>query len=51
MVTATASGTDCDKIGIGGKGGKGGICGTVTIKAGATVNSTKYTSDHVGPIK
>lgn len=51
VVTATASGTDCDKIGIGGKEGEGGICGTVTIKAGVTVNSTKYTSDHVGPIK
>lgn len=51
VVTATASGTDCDKIGIGGKDGRGGICGTVTIKAGVTVNSTKYTSDHVGPIK
>lgn len=51
VVTATASGTDCDKIGIGGKGGRGGICGTVTIKAGVTVNSTKYTEDHVGRIE
>lgn len=48
VVTAAASGTDCDKIGIGGKGG---ICGTVTIKAGATVNSTKYASDHIGRIE
>lgn len=51
VVTAAASGTDCDKIGIGGKGGRGGICGTVTIKAGATVNSTKYASDHIGRIE
>ena len=51
MVTAAASGTDCDKIGIGGKGGRGGKCGTVTIKAGATVNSTKYASDHIGRIE
>ena len=51
VVTAAASGTDCDKIGIGGKGGRGGKCGTVTIKAGATVNSTKYASDHIGRIE
>ena len=48
VVTATASGKDCDKIGISGDGGR---CGTVTIKAGVTVNNTKYTKDHVGPIK
>lgn len=51
VVTATTRNQQADKIGIGGKDGKGGICGTVTIKAGVTVNSTKYTSDHVGPIK
>ncbi len=51
VVTATTRNQQSDKIGIGGKDGKGGICGTVTIKAGVTVNSTKYTSDHVGPIK
>ncbi len=50
VVTAAASGNR-DKIGIGDKGDRSGICGTVTIKAGVTVNSTKYTSDHVGPIE
>lgn len=46
VVTATTLNQQFDKI-----GGNGGSCGTVTIKAGATVNNTKYTSDHVGPIK
>lgn len=48
VVTAAAGKQDYDDIGLGADKGS---CGTVTIKAGATVNSTKYTSDHVGPIK
>lgn len=44
VVTATANNQNC--IGIGYNGN----CGTVTIKAGATVNNTKYTEDHVGRI-
>ena len=47
VVTATRSPeSDNNDIGIG----KGGVCGTVTIKAGATVNNTKYNEDHVGRI-
>lgn len=46
VVTATVVKQGCDKIGIS----SGGSCGTVTIKAGVTVNSTKYTEDHVGRI-
>lgn len=44
VVTATAN--NQNSIGAGYNGN----CGTVTIKAGATVNNTKYTEDHVGRI-
>lgn len=46
VVTATKGSTTSNDIGIGANGS----CGTVTIKAGATVNETKYTEDHVGRI-
>ena len=48
VVTATVVKEGCDKIGLGYNGR---YCGTVTIKAGVTVNNTKYTSDHVGRIE
>ena len=48
VVTAAAGDQQSHKIGVGDKIG---YCGTVTIKAGATVNNTKYTSDHIGQIK
>lgn len=47
VVTATKSPeSNNNDIGIG----EGGVCGTVTIKAGATVNNITYTEDHVGRI-
>ena len=46
MVTATAGSNSNNKIGAGNRGS----CGTVTIKAGATVNGTTYSEDNVGSI-
>ena len=46
VVTATAGSNSNNKIGAGNRGS----CGTVTIKAGATVNGTTYSEDNVGSI-
>lgn len=47
-ITATKGNTAINSIGVGYSNGD---CGTVTIKAGATVNNKTYTQDETGPVQ
>lgn len=45
-VVKATGGVNADHIGVGYVG----TCGTVTIKAGVTVNDKKYEQDKIGPV-